>query len=350
MAQKLTVALAIQPQRIPQVTTAAHLGDLAARVDLRRTEVELTPGTITEFAADADVVITSWGTPALDLAKLPRLRAVGHAAGSVKRLFADPARVLSGEIAVFSGAGRIALSVAEYCLTAILVELRRLNDYADVFRAGQWADAVTPAGRELTGRRVAILGASRTGRGEVAEGKPLWLDANQSYRPSAAHQLVDRVRDTPGLWCIEQPVGSLDWGGMRSLRARLGLPVAIDEGCFSATDLARSAALELADLVVIKTCKSAGLRGALRSAAVADAHGIEILASGLTDCGVGFAAALHLFSGLTLALPAELNGPELLADLYVDGLEIVDGRAKVPDGPGLGITVDEERIRTEARQ
>lgn len=191
--------------------------------------------------------------------------------------------------------------------------------------------------------------AAITAVAEEAEGKPLWLDANQSYRPSAARQLVERVRDTPGLWCIEQPVGSLDWGGLRRLRGELGLPVAIDEGCFSATDLARSAVLELADLVVIKTCKSAGLRGALRSAAVAEAHGIEILASGLTDCGIGFAAALHLFSGLTLSLPAELNGPELLADLYVDGLEIVAGRATVPTGPGLGVTVDEERIRRESR-
>lgn len=192
--------------------------------------------------------------------------------------------------------------------------------------------------------------AAVTAVAEVAGGKPLWLDANQSYRPSAAHQLVDRVRGTPGLWCIEQPVGSLDWGGMRRLSGRLGLPVAIDEGCFSASDLARSAVLDLADLVVVKTCKSGGLRGALRSAAVAEAHGIEILASGLTDCGVGFAAALHLFSGLTLSLPAELNGPELLADLYVDGIEIVDGRARVPVGPGLGVTVDEERIRKEAQR
>jgi len=51
-----------------------------------------------------------------------------------------------------------------------------------------------------------------------------------------------------------------------------------------------------------------------------------------------------------LALPAELNGPELLADLYVHG---ADHHQKpwptVPTGPGLGVEVDEERIRAEAR-
>lgn len=176
MNQRLTVALAVQPSRIAEVTTPDHLAALAERFELRRTADELTPETVGDFVADAEVVVTSWGTPVLDLAGLPRLRAVGHAAGTVKNLFADPARVLSGEVAVFSGAGRIALSVAEYCLTVILVELRRLTDYAAAFRAGGWSGDVTPAGRELSGRRVAILGASRTGRALAALLRPFRCD------------------------------------------------------------------------------------------------------------------------------------------------------------------------------
>lgn len=176
MDDQLTVALAVQPGRVPQVTTEGYLSGLASRVDLRRTDADLTPESIGSFVADADVVVTSWGTPALDLANLPQLRAVGHAAGSVKNLFVDPARVLSGEVAVWSGAGRIAWSVAEYCLTAILVELRRLNDYTAVLRAGAWAGAVAPSGRELAGRRVVILGASRTGRGLAELLRPFRCD------------------------------------------------------------------------------------------------------------------------------------------------------------------------------
>src|SRR5699024_4498785 len=72
-----------------------------------------------------------------------------------------------------------------------------------------------------------------------------------------------------------------------------------------------------------------------------------VLASGLTDLGVGFAAALHFFAGQRLSLPAELNGPELVSQLYVDGLEFVDGAVSVPTGPGLGIAVDEGAIRAD---
>ncbi len=172
---------------------------------------------------------------------------------------------------------------------------------------------------------------------EVAGGKPIWLDANQSYRPSALGHLLHAVRDVPGLHCVEQPVPSTDTLAMRRLRGTIGLPLAIDEGCFSAADLARAVQLDAADLLVVKVCKSGGIRNALKTAQFARANGLELLASGLTDCGVGFAAALHLFSQLELALPAELNGPELLSDLYVEGLEIEHAVATVPTAPGLGV-------------
>ncbi len=182
----------------------------------------------------------------------------------------------------------------------------------------------------------------------VAGDKPLWLDANQSYRPSALRQLTDRTADIRTLHCVEQPVPSTDTLAMRRVRELIDLPVAIDEGSFSAQDIARAIALEAADLVVVKVCKSGGLRNALKTAQTALAGGLEILASGLTDCGVAFAAALHVFSQLDLALPAELNGPELLSDLYVDGLTITNAVATVPTAPGLGVEVDEERIRAES--
>lgn len=191
--------------------------------------------------------------------------------------------------------------------------------------------------------------AAVTAVADVAGGKPLWLDTNQSYRPSALRRLLEALAGVPALHCVEQPVPSTDALAMHRLRSMIDLPIAIDEGSFTAHDLARTLRLDAADLVVIKICKAGGIRNALKTANVAVAGGLELLASGLTDCGIGFAAALHLFSQLDLALPAELNGPELLADLYVDGLAITKAVAAVPSGPGLGVEVDEERIRADAR-
>ncbi len=173
----------------------------------------------------------------------------------------------------------------------------------------------------------------------------LWLDANQSYSPALVVPFLEAIRDVPRVFCLEQPVKSIDWFGMAQVRRNSRLPLAIDEGAFSSFDLARVARLEAADLVVLKVCKSGGLRECLKSATVAEANGIGLLGSGLTESGVGLAASVHLFSTIDTLLPPELNGPEFLADLLVEGLEIDGARVRVPDAPGLGIRVNEAAIR-----
>ncbi len=185
----------------------------------------------------------------------------------------------------------------------------------------------------------------------VAAARPdaaLWIDANQSYRPVNLELFLKRIEGIRQVRCLEQPVPSVDWLGMRRARERTNLPIAVDEGCFSSYDVARLARMDACDLVVLKVAKSAGPRNCLRSAAVAEANGLGLLASGLTEAGIGFAASVHVFSTLDLLLPPELNGPRFLADLMVDGLRVENGVVTVPDGPGLGVEVREDVIRSHA--
>lgn len=185
----------------------------------------------------------------------------------------------------------------------------------------------------------------------VAEARPdidIWLDANQSYRPIHMETFLKSIAELKQVRCLEQPVQSVDWFGMKRVRDRSALPIALDEGCFSSYDVARLARMEAGDLVVLKPAKSAGLWGCQRSAIVAEANGLGLLGSGLTDTGVGLSAAIHLYSTLELQLPPELNGPEFLSDLMVDGLKIEGCTVTVPDGPGLGVRVKEDKIRANA--
>ncbi|MBM3458886.1 MAG: muconate cycloisomerase, partial [Armatimonadetes bacterium] len=176
----------------------------------------------------------------------------------------------------------------------------------------------------------------------------LWLDANQSYQPALLVPFLAGIREIPTLFCLEQPVRSVDWLGLRLARERSPLPVAIDEGCFSSHDVARVAELRAAELVVLKVCKSGGLRECLKSAAVADAHGLGLLGSGLTESGVGFVASLHFFAAVGTLLPPELNGVQFLESMWVEGLQQEGSRVQVPEGPGLGVRVDEAAIRRHA--
>lgn len=174
----------------------------------------------------------------------------------------------------------------------------------------------------------------------------LWIDANQSYTPSNALELLKRVSDIREIYCMEQPVASQDWFGMKRVRNDAPIPIAIDEGCFTYFDLAKIARLECADAVVLKVCKSGGLAECLKSVYIAEANALELLGSGLTEAGIGFIASVHLFSTLDLVLPAELNAPAFLQTLAVSGVEIHDHVVTVPDGPGLGVTPDEDYIKS----
>ena len=180
---------------------------------------------------------------------------------------------------------------------------------------------------------------------EATPDAQLWIDANQSYTPSNAIKLLKRVADIREIYCMEQPVASQDWFGMKRVREDASVPIAIDEGCFTSFDLAKVVRLECADAVVLKVCKSGGLAECLKSVHVAEANSIELLGSGLTEAGIGFIASVHLFATLDLVLPAELNAPAFLETLAVSGVEIHDHVVTVPDGPGLGVVPDEDYIK-----
>ncbi len=173
----------------------------------------------------------------------------------------------------------------------------------------------------------------------------IWLDANQSYQPIHLERFLRALEDFENIRCFEQPVRSEDWLGLKRAREKSPFPVAIDEGCFSSFDVARIAVLEAADLVVLKVSKSGGITNCAKSAVVSEAHGLGLLGSGLTDAGISFMASIHLYSTLDLLLPPELNGPQFLADLFADGIEMDGVSVKVPDEPGLGIRIPEDRVR-----
>ncbi|HVX42903.1 MAG TPA: hydroxyacid dehydrogenase [Mycobacteriales bacterium] len=159
------VIIASSPERVADVCSPACRELLTERFEIVWNDgPELSLAQLTERLPGATVLLTSWGSPSLDEAALSAasdLKAIGHAAGSVKKLL--PATTFDRDIAVFSAAGRIADSVAEYCLGAALTLLRRLPHFDTRVRSGAWKDPVN-RGEELTGRHIGIIGASSTAR------------------------------------------------------------------------------------------------------------------------------------------------------------------------------------------
>lgn len=167
----LKLAVAMTPERAADVCSAATRALLDERFDVTWAQAD----DLLADVAGSDVVLTSWGTPHLDAsiwASGAGPSVVAHAAGSVKRLI-DPA--VLDRVAVFSAGGRIAWSVGEYCLAAILTLARRLPRFDDEMRTGGWRTGGL-RGHELAGRPVGILGASSTARALITLLTPFGCD------------------------------------------------------------------------------------------------------------------------------------------------------------------------------
>lgn len=117
-------------------------------------------------AADTEILITGWGAPRLDaevLQTLPNLRAVFHAAGSVKNIVSPT--LWDRGIRVSSSADANSVPVAEYTLAMILLSAKDAFASAEAFRRTRQLPLSRPrVGAGAYGITVGIVGASRIGR------------------------------------------------------------------------------------------------------------------------------------------------------------------------------------------
>lgn len=159
---------ALAAENVPHLFPPGLLARLRASLDIDPALVAHDFGEprLREALARAEVLVTGWGCPRLDAAALdatPKLRAVLHAAGSVKG-FAT-AEVWRRGIVVSSAAAANALPVAEYTLAMILLTGKDVFAFRRLLRTRRdvpYGDVVPGIGNH--GRRVGVVGASRVGR------------------------------------------------------------------------------------------------------------------------------------------------------------------------------------------
>ncbi|MEU6347838.1 hydroxyacid dehydrogenase [Streptomyces sp. NPDC047072] len=146
----------------PLMTRLSQVADL----DPGLVVTDFTDPAAADALAAAEVLITGWGCPALDadvLASAPRLRAVLHAAGSVRSLVGEA--LWKHGTAVSSAVTGNALPVAEYTLAMILLSGKDAFDHRERFRATHaYPSPAETAATGNVGRRVGVIGASRVGR------------------------------------------------------------------------------------------------------------------------------------------------------------------------------------------
>ncbi|HZP71702.1 MAG TPA: enolase C-terminal domain-like protein [Pseudolabrys sp.] len=179
-------------------------------------------------------------------------------------------------------------------------------------------------------------------------GKDLLIsaDANQGFDVEQALVYVRAVKGS-GLDFFEQPVAADNLDGMAEVSAATDIAIGADEGIHSLDDIRRHHERKAARGVSLKAIKLGGIRAVAEAGILCDRLGMNVNISCKTgESSVACAAALHVASvipNIDWALTLTHGG--LAEDITARPLPIGQGYAESLDRPGLGVDVDEDRVR-----
>ncbi len=188
-------------------------------------------------------------------------------------------------------------------------------------------------------------------RRELGPEVGLRADVNQGWdRRSALRALRELEESRPDF--LEQPLPKWDLAGLADLRHKSAIPLMADESlsdAHSALEIVRAGA---ADIISYKLTKLGGLARSLAVYRLADGAGLGAYIGCMIETSLGTAAYLHFGAVLPrLEYGCELFGPLLLkGDIATKAVAFADGQVLVPEGPGLGIEVDEAEVERYRRR
>ncbi len=191
------------------------------------------------------------------------------------------------------------------------------------------------------GRDIELVRGIRQRFGNI----PLMVDANASYRPE--HFSIFEELDTLGLMMIEQPLERQALSEHADLQRRLRTPICLDESAESLEAIREIIRLKSARILNIKVQRMGGLWQARQAHDLAKSAGLPCWLGTMPELGVASIEGLHLamLPGFTFPSDVEASARWYVDDIIAPAIELSsDGLISIPDGPGMGYSVDLEKV------
>ena len=167
----------------------------------------------------------------------------------------------------------------------------------------------------------------------------LTVDANQSYSVEDAIEALNRMAEF-GIDIAEQPVAAADHEGLKRVTDSVPVTVEADESASSVARVFELVRERAVDAVSLKIPKLGGLINTLAAARICEAGGVEYRMGAAVGSRLLSAQAMHLAAALPgIAYACELGEFARLMDDPFEGIEIENGRLKLPEGPGSGVSL-----------
>jgi L-alanine-DL-glutamate epimerase-like enolase superfamily enzyme len=192
-------------------------------------------------------------------------------------------------------------------------------------------------------------------REAVGDRIDLGFDFNGGYTAGKAIWTIKKMEEYDPSH-MEEPVCSLNINALARVRRHVDVPVlCCGRGCTTKESIQELIFKDAADAVNLDLCRNGGFLETQRCAAVAEAGGLEASChSSPGELGIATAAQLHLATATPNWLePVDSAYVKLLPpseDIITRPFEYRDGSLRAPDGPGLGVEIDEERFEKARRR
>lgn len=299
----------------------------------------------------------------IDLHLAPRLigedpRRIRHCMGKIGRTFANPFAKAGIEMALFDLLGK-SLDAPLYQLIGGTVRDFALPLRFPVMPVGPQESA--EAAKRIVGegcRTIKLkvghdpltfdLARIRQVREAIGSDVRLTVDANGGWSVNDAIRAAPLLEEY-GVAFVEQPVHRLDLDGLARVRSQIRLPVMADEAIFTVQDALACIQKGAADIISVYPGKHGGILNTIAIVSMAEAAGVHCAIGSNLEWDIASAAMAHV----TVALPniaveryaADMIGPIFHTEHALVTPLITDGwRISVPQGPGLGVALDWERI------
>tara|TARA_R110002074_G_scaffold49292_5_gene125777 strand:+ start:3099 stop:4250 length:1152 start_codon:yes stop_codon:yes gene_type:complete len=222
------------------------------------------------------------------------------------------------------------------------------NSETDIAEAQQMIEArrhnifKLKIGKRPVKEDVAHVGRITNALGDSAS---IRVDVNQAWSLSEARWGLRGLQEI-GVDLVEQPIQGTMTRQLKDLTDAYEIAVMADEALCGPVSAQRVAAARSADVFAVKIAQSGGLKHASEVIAIAQSAGIGLYAGTMLEGSLGTAAALHLFSTVPrLEWGTELFGPLLLRDdILVEPITYSDFAVHLPEGSGLGIVIDSDKV------
>lgn len=174
----------------------------------------------------------------------------------------------------------------------------------------------------------------------------LMVDGNARYSLGEARAMAAAWLASGVFW-LEEPFAPERPEAFRALRPSIpGIPLAAGENEFGRQGFKELIDGGVVDIAQPDCCRCGGLTEALRIASDAAERNVKIAPHTWSDA-VALAANMHLVAATPHALTVEVDqtGNPFIEALLVEKLRIAEGRVELPQGPGLGIELNQDTLR-----